>query len=334
LIYGGFSLKFQGMVTKEKIIEALSRILPVENITGVVVNGGKVGFALESMDENLRKTAEKAVFAISGVEKVTAVLTGKQGNIVVEKTDAAVLNRKQPIAGVKKIIAIGSGKGGVGKSTVTVNLAAAMAEKGLRVGIADADIYGPSIARMLGTNQKPQLEGEFMLPVTAHGIQFSSMALLIGENDAAIWRGPMATKALHQLLRGVKWDNLDVLLIDMPPGTGDIHLSIAQHYPLAGAVLVSTPQEIALLDVKKAAAMFARVEVPILGIVENMSYFIDPASNNKTHIFGKGGVKKFADEIGIRFLGEVPIHTRLRENADAGTPEVHDEFNNIVGVIL
>ena len=325
------------MVTKEKIIDAISKITRPEIITGVVVSGGKVGFALESQDENLRKACEKAVFALPGVEKVTAVLTGVTGNIVVENKEAPVLNRRQPVAGVKKIIAVASGKGGVGKSTVTVNLAAALAASGKKVGIADADIYGPSIGKMFGTKEKPQLDGALIHPVKSNGIMISSMALLIDEDNAAIWRGPMATKALHQLIRGIKWDvegELDVLLLDLPPGTGDIQLSLAQHYPIDGVILVSTPQDVAVLDVKKAATMFVRVDIPILGVVENMAYFIDPASGNKTHIFGEGGAKRFAANIGVKFLGEVPIKTSIRENADSGKPEVQKEFSEIVSKLF
>lgn len=325
------------MVTKEKIIEEISRLASPEIITGIVVNGGRVGFALESMDESLRKACEKAVFAIPGVEKVTAVLTGVTGNIVTEKKDTEVLNRRQPIAGVKKIIAIASGKGGVGKSTVTVNLAAALVKKGFKVGIADADIYGPSIGKMLGIKEKPGLHENFILPVESQGILCSSMALLIDEDTAAIWRGPMATKALHQLTRGTKWDVdgvLDVLLLDLPPGTGDIQLSLAQHYPIDGVILVSTPQDVAVLDVKKAATMFMRVGIPIIGVVENMSHFIDPKSGNKTYIFGEGGAKRFADEIGAKFLGEVPLQVNIRENADAGKVDPEAIFTNIASFIL
>ena len=320
------------MLTKEKILKAISKHARPEIITGIVLNGAKVGFALESTDEVLRKNCEREVFALHGVEKVTAVLTGKEGNIVTEKSDAKILNRRQPVNGVKRIIAVGSGKGGVGKSTVTVNLAAALAAKGLKVAIADADIYGPSLGKMMGISTKPKLDGELMLPIEAQGVLCSSMAFLIEENAAAIWRGPMATKALHQLIRGIKWDvngEVDILLIDMPPGTGDIHLSIAQHYPIDGAVLVTTPQDVAIIDVKKAAAMFSRVEVPILGVVENMSYFIDPASGNKTYIFGEGGGRKFASENNIEFLGEVPIQTALRENADKGITGSSAEFLQI-----
>ena len=325
------------MLTKEKIIDAISKITRPEIITGIVVNGAKVGFALESQDENLRKACEKAVFALPGVEKVTAVLTGVTGNIVVENKGTEVLNRRQTLAGVKKIIAVASGKGGVGKSTVTVNLAAALVAAGLKVGIADDDIYGPSIGKMLGTKEQPELDGALIRPVKAHGIMCSSMALLMAdESGAAIWRGPMATKALHQLIRGIKWDvegELDVLLLDLPPGTGDIQLSLAQHYPIDGVILVSTPQDVAVLDVKKAATMFTRVNIPILGVVENMAYFIDPASGNKTHIFGEGGAKRFAAEIGVKFLGEVPIKTTIRENSDSGKLEVQPEFVRIAAVI-
>lgn len=301
-------------ITKEKIVAVLQALVLPEKITGVVVSGRNVGFALESNDENLRQAAEKAVFAVHGVEKVTAVLTGSTGKISVENKGAVALNRKQKLAGVKRIIAVASGKGGVGKSTIALALARAATANGLKTAIVDADIYGPSLAHMLGLNAKPEMVDGLMLPLQACGILCNSMGLLLGDNQPAIWRGPMATKALHQLFVGTNWaafGEIDVLFIDMPPGTGDIHLSIAQNYEIDGAVIVTTPHELALLDVKKAVAMFAHVGIEVLGVVENMSYFADPATGAKNYIFGKDGGKNLATELGLPLLAQVPIGTEI-----------------------
>jgi ATP-binding protein involved in chromosome partitioning len=298
------------MIAKELVLKTLENFIPADKISGVVINGANIGFALESGDENLRKSAEKAVFALHGVEKVTAVLTGSTGKISVENKGEAPLNRKEPIAGVKRIIAVASGKGGVGKSTIALSLARAAAKAGKKVGLVDADIYGPSLAYMLGLRAKPDVVDNLMIPIMAEGILCNSMGILLGESQPAIWRGPMATKAIHQLFKLTKWDvngELDVLFIDMPPGTGDIHLTIAQHYVIDGAVLITTPQELALLDVRKAAAMFERVDIPILGMIENMSYFIDPESGNKSYIFGQNGGANLAQELGLKLLAEVPL---------------------------
>lgn len=306
-------------ITKEQVFKSLEGIIAPEKISGVVVDGANIGFALESSDEALRKSAEKAVFALHGVEKVTAVLTGSTGKISVENKGAAALNRKEPIAGVKKIIAVASGKGGVGKSTISLALARAAADSGLKVGLVDADIYGPSLAYMLGLNAKPDVQDNLMIPIQAENFLCNSMGILLGDSQPAIWRGPMATKAIHQLFKQTKWDvngELDVLFIDMPPGTGDIHLTIAQHYKIDGAILITTPQELALLDVKKAATMFERVEIPILGMIENMSYFVDLASGNKSYIFGEEGGKNLAQELGLEMLAEVPLSNKLGEKID------------------
>jgi ATP-binding protein involved in chromosome partitioning len=297
-------------ISKQKISDVLQSIVPAEKISGIVINGANVGFALESSDENLRKAAEKAVFAISGVEKVTAVLTGATGNISVENKGAQVLNRKQALPGVKRIIAVASGKGGVGKSTIALALARAAEKSGLKTAIVDADIYGPSLAHMLDLKAKPAVVDNLMIPIEAEGIFCNSMGLLLGDDQPAIWRGPMATKAIHQLFTGTNWatnGEIDVLFIDMPPGTGDIHLTIAQHYQIDGAVIVTTPQELALLDVKKAVSMFARVGIKILGVVENMSYFADPITGAKSYIFGKDGGKDLAAQLQLPLLAQVPI---------------------------
>jgi ATP-binding protein involved in chromosome partitioning len=306
-------------ITKEQVFESLKKVIAAEKISGVVVDGAKIGFALESSDENLRQQAERAVFALHGVEKVIAVLTGSTGKISVENKGSKALNLKEKIAGVKRIVAIASGKGGVGKSTIALSLARAAAKSGKKVGLVDADIYGPSLAYMLGLRSKPDMVDNLMIPISAEGILCNSMGILLGDSQPAIWRGPMATKAIHQLFRQTKWGvngDLDILFIDMPPGTGDIHLTIAQHYIIDGAVLITTPQELALLDVKKAAAMFERVQIPILGMIENMSYFIDPQSGNKSYIFGEDGGAKLAVELGLELLAQVPLINQVGRDID------------------
>jgi ATP-binding protein involved in chromosome partitioning len=233
---------------------------------------------------------------------------------------------KAGIPGVGAIIAVASGKGGVGKSTTSVNLALALKANGLRVGILDADIYGPSMPRLLKISGRPQqIEGRMIRPMENYGIKVMSMGFLVDEEVAMIWRGPMIQSALLQMLREVAWGDLDVLVVDMPPGTGDAQLTMAQQVPLAGAVIVSTPQDLALIDARKGLAMFRKVEVPVLGIVENMSYFIAPDTGARYDIFGHGGARKEAERIGVPFLGEVPLTMGIRETSDAGTPVVASE---------
>jgi len=224
-----------------------------------------------------------------------------------------------PLAGVKKIILVASGKGGVGKSTVAVNLAVAIAKAGYKTGLVDADIHGPSVARMLGISGAPEVENNQIIPPEKYGVKVMSMGFLIGEDAPLVWRGPMISKALYQLLRAAKWGELDFLVIDMPPGTGDIHLSIAQNFTVDGAVIVTTPQEIALLDVKKCINMLKKVGVPIIGIVENMSYFVDGAGS-KNYIFGPSKGKLLAEAAATNFLGEIPLEPEISKTADAGIP--------------
>ncbi|KQV43733.1 MULTISPECIES: iron-sulfur cluster carrier protein ApbC [unclassified Rhizobium] len=241
---------------------------------------------------------------------------------------------KPGIPGVGAIIAVASGKGGVGKSTTSVNLALALKANGLRVGILDADIYGPSMPRLLKISGRPQqLEGRLIKPMENYGLKVMSMGFLVDEEVAMIWRGPMIQSALLQMLREVAWGDLDVLVVDMPPGTGDAQLTMAQQVPLAGAVIVSTPQDLALIDARKGLAMFRKVEVPVLGIVENMSYFIAPDTGNRYDIFGHGGARKEAERIGVPFLGEVPLTMGIRETSDAGTPVVQSEPDGDVAKI-
>ncbi|MDX3925620.1 MAG: iron-sulfur cluster carrier protein ApbC [Shinella sp.] len=230
---------------------------------------------------------------------------------------------KSGVPGVEAIIAVASGKGGVGKSTTAVNLALGLKANGLRVGILDADIYGPSMPRLLKISGRPQqIDGRIIRPMENYGIKVMSMGFLVDEEVAMIWRGPMIQSALMQMLREVAWGDLDVLVVDMPPGTGDAQLTMAQQVPLAGAVIVSTPQDLALIDARKGLNMFSKVEVPVLGIVENMSYFIAPDTGNRYDIFGHGGARKEAERIGVPFLGEVPLTMDIRETSDEGTPVV------------
>lgn len=234
----------------------------------------------------------------------------------------------QPIPGVRHIIAVASGKGGVGKSTVTVNLAAALSSQGLRVGLCDCDLYGPSVALMCGAKQRPFADEEGRIePVVAHGIRIMSMGLLLEDDSPAVLRGPMVTRYTQQFLRNVLWGDLDVLLLDLPPGTGDIQLTIVQTIPLTGAVIVTTPQEVALIDARKAVAMFGKTNVPILGIVENMSGFVDP-EGRRHEIFGSGGGEREAARLAVPFLGSLPLDPALRAAADEGKPLVLSDASN------
>ena len=317
-------------------------------VSGLVVKDGNIGFALEvdpargAQLEGLRRAAEGAVLALDGVTSVTAVLTAHRAGG--PKPAAAPphapghahghgrpqgqgsVPARADVTGIRSIVAVASGKGGVGKSTVATNLALALSAQGLRVGLLDADVYGPSLPRMMAIRDKPQTkDGKILIPLVNHGIKCMSIGFMVAEDTPTIWRGPMVMSALEQMLRDVEWGELDILVVDMAPGTGDAQLTMAQRVPLAGAVIVSTPQDIALLDARKGLNMFRRVDVPVLGIVENMAGYVCPHCGEGSDPFGRGGAEATAAELGVPFLGRLPLSPSLREASDAGTPPAATE---------
>lgn len=313
-------------------------------ISGVQVNGSDVLFMIKvdptrgSEMEPLRQKAEIVVANLPKVEKATAILTAEKA------TDSAPdphgMNKNPPLTlPIKNIIAVASGKGGVGKSTVAYNLAYALAKAGKSVGLMDADIYGPSVPLLSGLpHEKPDFDGENrIVPHEAHGMKVMSIGFLTDQDAPMIWRGPMVQTAVYQMLRDVAWgtddEPLDVLVIDMPPGTGDAQLTLAQKVPVSGAVIVSTPQDLALIDAKKAVAMFEKVNVPILGLIENMSLYICPSCGHEEHIFGHGGAKDEAKALNVPFLGEIPLNIDIRKAADSGQPTAQDIFKHIAAAL-
>jgi len=306
-------------MNEDDVRNALSPFKLGKMLDGVHAKDGlvQVTLAIRREDaeglEPLRGKIEAAVAALPGVKNAAVVFTA-------HRQPAPPPAAEPVLPGVKSVIAVASGKGGVGKSTVAVNLAVALAQTGLAVGLLDADIYGPSLPRMLGLNRKPEVRGGKMLPLHAWGLSCMSIGFLVDEETAMVWRGPMVMGALNQLLTQVEWGALDVLVIDMPPGTGDTQLTLAQKASLAGAVIVSTPQDIALIDARRGVKMFEQVRVPVLGIVENMSYFNCPNCRHRTDIFGHGGARDEAARIGVPFLGEVPLLLAIRETGDEGAP--------------
>ena len=274
--------------------------------------------------EPVKAQAEAAVKALPGVASALVTLTAENAPGAKPAPAASRPRGGRPIEGVANIIAVASGKGGVGKSTTACNLALGLAHLGLKVGILDADIFGPSLPRLFGITGKPSLapDGQKLLPIEAYGVKVISIGFLVEENSAVVWRGPMVTSALNQFLRDVEWGTLDVLVIDMPPGTGDVQLTLAQNVPMAGAVIVSTPQDLSLIDARRAIAMFKQVETPILGIVENMSYFLCPHCGGRSDVFAHGGARHEAQIQGVPFLGEAPLHMLIRETSDGGRPIV------------
>ncbi len=312
-------------------------IVSLGMVSGLVVKEGNVGFAIEvdpsegERMEPLRKQAEQAVLALTGVSSVTAVLTAHDeapaaggARQARQQEQAPQPQGQQGMApGVKHIIAVASGKGGVGKSTTATNLALAFARQGHATGILDADIYGPSQPRMMGVSGRPQSpDGKRLKPMENYGVKVMSMGFLVAEDTPMIWRGPMVQSAIQQMLRDVDWGELDVLVVDMPPGTGDAQLTLAQQVPLSGAVIITTPQDIALLDAKKGLNMFRKVDVPVFGIVENMSYFLCPHCGGRSDIFAAGGGRRESERLGTDLLGEIPLDMVIRETSDGGQPVV------------
>jgi ATP-binding protein involved in chromosome partitioning len=274
----------------------------------------------------VRAAAEAAARAVPGVISATAVLTAHRAEAAPAARPAAPRGPASPgpmlLSDVRAIIAVASGKGGVGKSTTAVNLAVALAADGLKVGLLDADIYGPSLPQMLGTRERPRSEGQRITPLSRWGLKAMSIGFLVEEETPMIWRGPMVMGALEQMMGQVAWGPLDVMIVDMPPGTGDAQLTMSQRVPLAGAVIVSTPQDVALLDARRGVRMFEKVNVPVLGLIENMSFFCCPNCNHRSDIFSHGGARREAERLGVEFLGELPLKLEIRELADAGTPIV------------
>ncbi len=330
------------MPTEAAVLEALKSVVDpntgrdfvsAKQIRSLRVEGGDVafeavlGYPAQSQIPTLQRSLIDAVRAVPGVGNVSATVT-------MQITAHAVQRGVQLLAGVKNIIAVASGKGGVGKSTTAANLALALAAEGARVGVLDADIYGPSMPMMLGASGRPEsLDGQTMEPMVSHGLQIASIGFLVEPDQAMVWRGPMATQALDQLLRQTRWQDLDYLVVDLPPGTGDIQLTLSQRVPITGAVIVTTPQDIALLDAKKGMSMFEKVGVPILGIVENMAVYCCPQCGHVEHIFGAEGGKKMAAQYQVDFLGELPLSRAIREQADAGRPTVVAEPDGDVAAI-
>ncbi|MGI8570247.1 MAG: iron-sulfur cluster carrier protein ApbC [Methylocella sp.] len=321
------------MVSDQDVLKALNSVLGPDGktplpqsgaLSGLSIKDGKVYLSIaidprqSAALEPMRASAEAAVKKLAGVANALVSLTADKQPPPAQPTPAAP--RGIAIPGISNIIAVASGKGGVGKSTTCVNLALGLAALGWRVGVLDADIYGPSVPRLLGLKGKPESEGRSIRPLIAYGIKTMSIGFLVDEEEAMIWRGPMVVSAIQQLLRDVLWGELDCLVVDMPPGTGDAQLSLAQNVPLAGAVIVSTPQDLALIDARRGIVMFRKVAVPVLGIVENMSYFICPHCGGRSDIFAHGGARIEAEKYGVPFLGEVPLDIGIREQSDSGRP--------------
>lgn len=345
-------------VTQQQVLDCLAKVMsprgvPLTNanvLSAITVTDGKVFFSI-NVDaaearawESVRAQAENAVRAMPGVSVAMIALTAERkaggGAAPAPRPAGGVqpasahrhphppgaqspMARQAEIPGISAVIAVASGKGGVGKSTTALNLALGLRDLGLRVGLLDADIYGPSVPRLTGIREKPQLnDDKKMIPLARFGLSIMSIGFLVEEDTAMIWRGPMVMSAITQMLRDVAWGTLDVLVVDMPPGTGDAQLTLAQNVPLKGAVIISTPQDLSLIDARRGLAMFKKVNVPVLGIVENMSYFLCPKCGERSEIFGHGGAREEADKLGVPFLGEVPLHLDIRTTSDSGHPIV------------
>jgi ATP-binding protein involved in chromosome partitioning len=347
-------------VTQQQVLNALAKVMSPRGValteanvlSAISVNDGKVFFSI-NVDaaearawENVRAATEAAVRALPGVTTAMIALTAerKPGSAVAPaphrhapgvapvsshrppQSPVSPMSKQSEIPGIAAVIAVASGKGGVGKSTTAINLALGLRDLGLRVGLLDADIYGPSVPRLTGIREKPQLnDDKKMIPLQRFGLAIMSIGFLVEEETAMIWRGPMVMSAITQMLRDVAWGTLDVLVVDMPPGTGDAQLTLAQNVPLKGAIIISTPQDLSLIDARRGLAMFKKVNVPVLGIVENMSYFQCPHCGTRSDIFGHGGARHEAERLGVPFLGEIPLHMSIRVTSDSGTPVVESE---------
>jgi ATP-binding protein involved in chromosome partitioning len=325
-----FGKKKNDGVTQEQVQSALSKVMDPDLHTDIVklgmisdiaIDGGKVHFKLTlttpacPVRDKLEQESKDVVSALPGVDEVSMEVTA---NV----SPRARVANKENVPGIKQIVAVSSGKGGVGKTTVAINLAVALSSLGARVGLLDADITGPNAPLMLGLDDyEPVSRNDKIMPAEKHGIKCISMAFFVGDNTPVIWRGPMLDKAIRQFLTDVDWGELDYLIVDMPPGTGDAQLTLCQATNLAGNVIVTTPQSVACLDARKSVAMFQQMQVPVLGMIENMSYFVSP-QNERIDIFGHGGGKELAEELGIRFLGEIPLETTVRVGGDSGEPVV------------
>ena len=338
-------------VTEQEILDALAKVTEPESgkdivsaglVKGLQIKDGHIGFSIEvdpkrgAELEPMRKLAEEVVYDIKGVISATVVLTAEtaQGGGAGAPGDnapggpppggpAAKIGTPDLLPGVKSIVAVASGKGGVGKSTTAVNLALGLAAAGHKIGLMDADIYGPSMPRMMGISGQPSSsDGKNLDAMENYGIKVMSMGFMVEEDTPMIWRGPMVQSALEQMMRDVNWGELDALIVDMPPGTGDAQLTMAQRVPLTGAIIVSTPQDIALLDARRGLNMFRKVDVPVLGLIENMSYFTCPHCGERSDIFSHGGARAEADKLGMDFLGEIPLHMDIRKTSDSGRPIV------------
>jgi ATP-binding protein involved in chromosome partitioning len=316
-------------ITESAVLDALKvvrdpdlnrDIVSLKFIKNLQIEGGSVSFAIElttpacPVKDQMRDQAHAAVSAIPGVTSVTIQMTAQVR--ATGSPDAA----RAPVEGVKNIIAVGAGKGGVGKTTVAVNLAIALSQAGGRVAMIDGDIYGPNVPIMLGVQTQLTTDGQKILPAEQYGIQLVSMAFLTGDDAPVIWRGPMLHGAIQQFFREVRWDRIDYLIVDMPPGTGDVALSLSQTVPVSGAVVVTTPQTVSLADTRRALKMYQKLNVPTLGLIENMSHFICPTCQTESDIFGKGGGERLAEELSLPFLGRVPIYEPIRVGGDTGVP--------------
>jgi len=347
-------------VTQQQVLDGLAKVMSPRGValtnadvlSAISVTDGKVFFSI-NVDaaearawESVRAQAEAAVRAIPGVNVAMIALTAerKPGSAAAPpphrhaqgvphvsshrppQSPVSPMSKQSEIPGIAAVIAVASGKGGVWKSTTALNLALGLRDLGLRVGLLDADIYGPSVPRLTGIREKPKLnDDKKMTPIQRFGLAIMSIGFLVEEDTAMIWRGPMVMSAITQMLRDVAWGTLDILVVDMPPGTGDAQLTLAQNVPLKGAIIISTPQDLSLIDARRGLAMFKKVNVPVLGIVENMSYFQCPHCGTRSDIFGHGGARQEAERLAVPFLGEIPLHMSIRVTSDSGTPVVESE---------